>query len=78
MSEVLQKVICIANEKYDGHFTLLKFTTNWKFCFGTLDDITPYSTPFMASGETMEAALEEGIKSDVNADEIFMRVEELE
>ncbi len=34
----LQKLIDIANKEYDGHFTLMKFTTDWGCCFGTLDD----------------------------------------
>jgi len=25
----------IANEKFDGHFTVMKFTTNWRVCFET-------------------------------------------
>lgn len=29
----LQKLIDIANKEYDGHFTLMKFTTDWECCF---------------------------------------------
>lgn len=32
----LQKLIDIANKEYDGHFTLMKFTGDWRCCFGTL------------------------------------------
>jgi len=27
----------IINQEFDGHYTLMKFTTNYRFCFGTLD-----------------------------------------
>lgn len=35
---ILQKLIEIANKEYDGHFTLMKFTTDWRCCFGTIDN----------------------------------------
>jgi len=41
----------LANEKHDGHFTVMKFTTNWRACFGTpmdRDDIQR-----MVSGKTL-------------------------
>lgn len=53
----LQKLIEIANKEYDGHFTLLKFTTNWRCCFGTVDGIQGLSS-YMAHGETLEEAVE--------------------
>jgi hypothetical protein len=31
-------VCVIANLKYNGHFTLLSFTTNFKGCFGTVTE----------------------------------------
>ena len=33
----------ISKEKYDGHYTLMAFTTGCRFCFGTLDKIN-YNT----------------------------------
>ncbi len=36
--EIMEKCILIANRKYDGHLTIMKFTTNWKVCFGTPSD----------------------------------------
>lgn len=52
----LQRLIEIANKEYDGHFTLLKFTTDWGCCFGTIDDlhVTSYK---MAHGKTMNEAI---------------------
>ena len=32
---LLNEMICIADTFYDGHFTILKFTTNWRADFGT-------------------------------------------
>lgn len=34
----LQEFIDIANKEYDGHFTIFKFTCDWRCCFGTIDD----------------------------------------
>lgn len=36
--ELMIRCISIANRKYDGHLTIMKFTTNWKVCFGTPND----------------------------------------
>lgn len=30
--EKLQELIDIANNEYDGHFTLMKFTCDWRCC----------------------------------------------
>ena len=42
----LESVISIPNEvwdiikyDFDGHYTLMKFTTNYRFCFGTLSPL---------------------------------------
>lgn len=63
----LQKLIEIANKEYDGHFTLLKFTTNWRCCFGTVDDVQGLSS-YMSHGETLEEAVEACI---VNRTDIY-------
>lgn len=58
--DLLNECERIAKEKYDGHFTLMRFTTNWKFCFGqpfNYDEIQ-----MMATGKTMEEAIQKGIK----------------
>lgn len=34
-AELLGRVIARANEHYDGHVTICKYTTNWKACFYT-------------------------------------------
>jgi hypothetical protein len=37
-NDIMELCIKHANEHYDGHFTIMKFTTNWKVCFGTPAD----------------------------------------
>ena len=63
--ESLDKLIQLAKEKYDGHFTLMKFTTNWRCCFGTPFD-TMYSVKYMAEGKTMGIAIKNCIDSNIN------------
>ena len=52
----LQEFIEIANKEYDGHFTLMKFTTDWGCCFGTLDN-THVASYKMSHGNTMSEAI---------------------
>lgn len=54
----------IADRKYDGHFTIMKFTTNWRFCFGTASGRKDISQ--MAEGKTMEEAILNGIINNIN------------
>lgn len=35
--ELLKQVQRIAETSFDGHFTILSFTTGWKAAFGTVD-----------------------------------------
>ncbi len=63
----------IANKKYDGHFTLMKFTTNWRFCFGTVDydgDVFVYRDNIsrMAVGETLDDSIMEAIKREIKGE----------
>lgn len=60
----IEQLIEIANKKYDGHFTLMKFTTNWGCCFGTI--MHPLETHQMAKGKTMEEAIEKCIAENIN------------
>jgi hypothetical protein len=39
IERIFNQCIKIANEKHDGHMTLYKFTTNYKFTFGTPNDL---------------------------------------
>jgi hypothetical protein len=38
VNELMSTVCTIATLKYDGHFTILSFTTNFKGCFGTVTE----------------------------------------
>lgn len=46
----------VANEEYDGHFSLLKFTTNWRCALGT-GDLSRVGIQRMAVGKTMCEAI---------------------
>ena len=65
----LQKLINIANKEYDGHFTLMKFTTDWRCCLGTINDnMWSY---YMAHGKTMEEAIDNCIRDRVDTSKIY-------
>lgn len=67
----------IAKEKYDGHFTLMCFTTSCKFCFGTLETINYHTTSLLASGKTVEEAIKTAIDNKISADSIMDIVEKM-
>lgn len=67
----------LSKENYDGHFTLLCFTTGCKFCFGTLDKINYNTTSLMASGKTVEEAIKNGIDKKIDADKILATEERM-
>lgn len=56
MNDKLEKVISNAETHYDGHFTLMKFTTNWRACYGTVSE--RFEIEQMRVGTTMEEALQ--------------------
>lgn len=60
----------ISKEKYDGHYTLLAFTSGCRFCFGTLDKISYNTTSLMALGRTVEEAISKAIKNNIDSDGI--------
>ncbi len=68
--ESLNKLIEVANKEYDGHFTLLKFTTNWRCCLGTFQDMEYMYTHYMAEGKTMNEAIENCLKDNINVYDI--------
>jgi hypothetical protein len=61
----------IANAEFDGHFTVMKFTTNWRVCFGT--PMEAYSEERgdkdkeMCEGRTFEEAAVAAIRERRNA-----------
>ena len=63
-----ESVICIPpevwdviNHKFDGHYTIMKFTTNYRFCFDTLDPMDYHRWRMqikkMSEGATPEIAM---------------------
>lgn len=71
--ELLKQAEEIAKEKYDGHFTLMRFTTNWRFCFGQPYDYNEIQA--MAGGKTMIEAIQRGIKQNCNAHSFYENIE---
>jgi len=61
---VLEQLIEIANRDFDGHFSLFKFSTNWRCCFGTVSDYDFVQQ--MAAGKTMEEAIQRCIEGNIN------------
>lgn len=59
----------IAKERFDGHYTLMRFTTNWRFCFGTISDRADIDR--MISGATMVDAVMLGVITENNAYEHY-------
>jgi len=56
----------ISNLYYDGHMTLMKFTTNWRFCFGTPECREDISV--MAEGKTEDEAMINGILREIRGE----------
>jgi hypothetical protein len=34
-NELMDRLQAIADQKFGGHLTILKFTSNWRICFGS-------------------------------------------
>ena len=67
----------ISKEKYDGHYTLMAFTTGCRFCFGTLDKINYNTTSLMAFGKTVEEAISKAIKNNIDTDSIMNKEDKM-
>ena len=63
----LNLLIQLANQKYDGHFTLMKFTGNWRCCFGTITNHARTAIEQMEVGKTMDEAIIKTIVNDTCA-----------
>lgn len=48
---VMRGLEILADRYFDGHFTIMRFTTNWRICFGTPQDREDIST--MSEGRTL-------------------------
>lgn len=62
MSDVISRLEAMAKEIADGHFTVMRFTTNWRVCFGTPMNRCDICDMFVAP--TFEEAAEKAIQSN--------------
>ena len=64
MSEhILKKLQELADKDHDGHFTVMRFTTNWRVGFGTPDcreDIDTFCSGRSFEEAALEAIYQEG------------------
>jgi hypothetical protein len=70
-AELMQTLEEIANAEFDGHFTVMKFTTNWRVCFGTVMEANSFEPGDkdheMCEGKTFEEAAIAAIRERRNA-----------
>lgn len=62
---MLEKLIELATAEYDGHFSLLKFSSNWSCCFGTITDGYE-DIEQMSVRKTMDEAIDRCIQTGCN------------
>jgi len=62
--ELFEELQRIANEKFDGHFTVMKFTTNWRVGFGTVNERSEIAA--LPSGETFAQAAIKAINNNAS------------
>lgn len=72
---ILEQFTEIADKEYDGHFTILKFTSNYGACFGTLIDPNPLATMYMAKGKTLDEALKKAINEKIDCYKIDGKID---
>lgn len=73
-NNILEQVTEYARKYEDGHFTLMRFTTNWRACFGTFMaydgiDLRGHIQQCVV-GKTMEECLENLMKNPISAYEM--------
>jgi hypothetical protein len=63
---VMAELERIARERYDGHFSVLRFTTNWRVCFCTPNtSMMDGSVLGMAEGKTFAEAARAAIEIEM-------------
>lgn len=55
-ARLLEQAFELANKKSDGHFTIMRFTTNWRVSLSTPNDREDIGK--MYAGSTLEESLE--------------------
>jgi|GEM_PF-6920665 len=61
----LETAESIARQRYGGHYTLLQFPEEYRFCFGILDH--RYDIEKMSAGATLVDAIMLGVIHETNA-----------
>jgi hypothetical protein len=67
---IMDELERIAVERYDGHFTVMRFTSNWRVCFDTME-CAGHGLEFgectarMAEGNTFEEAAKAAIDFEI-------------
>lgn len=51
----------IAKEEFDGHYTLMRFTTDWRFTFGTVNNRE--DVYLSVKGKTIDEVLDKAIET---------------
>jgi hypothetical protein len=59
-SELFTELQQIADRKFGGHFTVMKFTTNWRVSFGTPMERSDIAS--MSVGKTFAEAADQAIR----------------
>jgi hypothetical protein len=63
----LEQAVRMAKGYHDGHLILMRFTTNWRSCFGTPWGDVRDAIEQMDEGATMEEALTKTMSKGTNA-----------
>ncbi len=64
MDKLLEQLEQRAIRDYDGHYTILRFTTNWKVAFGTVNEYEDISE--IEGYKTLKEAIVNCLLNDVN------------
>ena len=68
LQDLLKKTIDHANAHYDGHLTIMKFTTNYRVCYGTIESRDQID--HMRKGDTVGEALKNLMNDPIDIFEI--------
>lgn len=72
MLDAFNEVQIYARKNYDGHFTLMSFTGNWRACYGTIE--SRHAINYMISGTTAEEALKNLLNNPIDVYQIEQKL----
>jgi hypothetical protein len=69
-AHLLERLQEVAKKHFDGHFTVMKFTTNWRVGFGTPFENYSYDRDYveMEEGKTFQEAATKALNNPRRAD----------